>query len=199
MPCPRAIVSGQGYKVHFQRFSKAWQSPSMPARAQVWMITGDKQETAINIAIACKLVHHIKDLLIVNAHQSEEAAKARLDDLLALCKASSLGAARGTVSVKAGLLPPCDHIPPHTPPQARLIMGGVGKGLGTGLCCRWVDCSVVHSSPPCLGQTPAPRLLSALSGKWPKKGCLRSLFAAPAQSGRPWSGEIYKSRMQMPP
>ena len=67
------------------------------------MITGDKQETAINIAIACKLVHHIKDLLIVNAHQSEEAAQARLQDLLALCKASNPGATRGSVSVKAGL------------------------------------------------------------------------------------------------
>ncbi len=67
------------------------------------MITGDKQETAINIAIACKLVHHIKDLLIVNAHQSEEAAKARLQDLLALCKASNPGGGRGTVSVKVGL------------------------------------------------------------------------------------------------
>ena len=67
------------------------------------MITGDKQETAINIAIACKLVHHIKDLLIVNAHQSEEAAKARLQDLLALCKASNPGGGRGTVSVKVSL------------------------------------------------------------------------------------------------
>ena len=80
------------------------------AGMQVWMITGDKQETAINIAIACKLVHHIKDLLIVNAHQSEEAARARLQDLLALCRASSPSAAPGTVSVQAGPLGPQCHM-----------------------------------------------------------------------------------------
>lgn len=85
----------------------------MPGGTQVWMITGDKQETAINIAIACKLVHHIKDLLIVNAHQSEEAARARLDDLLALCKASNPGATRGSVSVKAGLTPPYNILLPR--------------------------------------------------------------------------------------
>jgi hypothetical protein len=69
---------------------------------QVWMITGDKQETAINIAIACKLVHHIKDLLIVNAHESEEAAKARLQELLALCRDSG-AIAEGGCSIKVGL------------------------------------------------------------------------------------------------
>ena len=68
----------------------------------MWVITGDKQETAINIAIACKLVHHIKDLLIVNAHESEEAAKARLQELLALCR--DCGAtAEGGCSIKVGL------------------------------------------------------------------------------------------------
>ena len=39
---------------------------------QVWMITGDKQETAINIAIACRLVHHPDTLLIINAAGSAE-------------------------------------------------------------------------------------------------------------------------------
>ena len=72
---------------------------------QVWMITGDKQETAINIAVACKLVHHIKDLLIVNAHQSEDAAKARLQELLAMCKQSNPNAARGSVSVQVSFCP----------------------------------------------------------------------------------------------
>ena len=72
---------------------------------QVWMITGDKQETAINIAIACKLVHHIKDLLIVNAHESEEAAKARLQELLALCRTSG-ATAEGGCAIKVGLWPP---------------------------------------------------------------------------------------------
>ena len=69
---------------------------------QVWMITGDKQETAINIAIGCKLVHHLKDLLIVNAHESEEAAKARLQELLKVCQPPGAGpAGKGRPSVQA--------------------------------------------------------------------------------------------------
>ena len=34
---------------------------------QVWVITGDKQETAINIAISCKLSLHPDSLMICNA------------------------------------------------------------------------------------------------------------------------------------
>ena len=47
---------------------------------QVWVITGDKQETAINIAISCKLIRHPDSLLICNA-DSSEAAKRRIDEL----------------------------------------------------------------------------------------------------------------------
>lgn len=47
---------------------------------QVWVITGDKQETAINIAIACKLIHNPDSLLICNANSREEASK-RLAEL----------------------------------------------------------------------------------------------------------------------
>ena len=44
------------------------------------MITGDKQETAINIAIACKLIRRPDSLLICNA-SSQEDAHARLQQL----------------------------------------------------------------------------------------------------------------------
>ena len=47
---------------------------------QVWVITGDKQETAINIAIACKLIRQPDSLLICNEN-SPEAANARLEVL----------------------------------------------------------------------------------------------------------------------
>lgn len=49
------------------------------------MITGDKQETAINIAIACKLVHHPDSLIVINAADSNEAARARLEEALQHC------------------------------------------------------------------------------------------------------------------
>ena len=42
---------------------------------QVWVITGDKQETAINIAISCKLIRHPDSLLICNADSPEDAAR----------------------------------------------------------------------------------------------------------------------------
>jgi len=48
----------------------------------VWVITGDKQETAINIAISCKLIRHPDSLLICNADSPEEAAQ-RISDLTA--------------------------------------------------------------------------------------------------------------------
>ena len=47
---------------------------------QVWVITGDKQETAINIAIACKLIRQPDSLLICNENSSD-AANARLEVL----------------------------------------------------------------------------------------------------------------------
>jgi magnesium-transporting ATPase (P-type) len=48
------------------------------AGIKVWMITGDKQETAINIAVSCRLFTSADDLLICNAG-SEKAAVALVD------------------------------------------------------------------------------------------------------------------------
>ncbi|KAK9810005.1 hypothetical protein WJX72_003251 [[Myrmecia] bisecta] len=53
----------------------------LSAGIKVWVITGDKQETAINIAISCKLVHDPDNLLICNA-DSAQAAQKRLQELL---------------------------------------------------------------------------------------------------------------------
>ena len=47
---------------------------------QVWVITGDKQETAINIAISCKLIRNPDSLLVCNASSRDEA-HARLREL----------------------------------------------------------------------------------------------------------------------
>jgi magnesium-transporting ATPase (P-type) len=45
-------------------------STMLNAGVKVWMITGDKQETAINIAISCKLFTNTDDLLICNGTKS---------------------------------------------------------------------------------------------------------------------------------
>ena len=52
----------------------------LAAGIRVWVITGDKQETAINIAISCKLIRYPDSLLICNA-SSPEAAEQRLQEL----------------------------------------------------------------------------------------------------------------------
>ena len=47
------------------------------AGVKVWMITGDKQETAINIAVSCRLFNDTDSLLICNAN-SKTAASERM-------------------------------------------------------------------------------------------------------------------------
>lgn len=45
----------------------------LQANIRVWMITGDKQETAINIAISCNLFHHTERRLLCNADSGDSA------------------------------------------------------------------------------------------------------------------------------
>lgn len=59
------------------------------------MITGDKQETAINIAVACRLVHHADELLVANEDASPEAAEALLRALVAKAQRRNAAGVRG--------------------------------------------------------------------------------------------------------
>ena len=52
----------------------------LAAGIRVWVITGDKQETAINIAISCKLIRYPDSLLVCNA-DSAEGAMRRLQEI----------------------------------------------------------------------------------------------------------------------
>ena len=70
------------YRRHIPLFGMAPSLPrTAPAVLQVWVITGDKQETAINIAISCKLIRNPDSLLICNA-DTPAAARRRIEDLL---------------------------------------------------------------------------------------------------------------------
>ncbi|XP_051882476.1 phospholipid-transporting ATPase VA [Pristis pectinata] len=44
------------------------------AALQIWVLTGDKQETAINIAYSCKLLGQDEELLTMNAESQEDCA-----------------------------------------------------------------------------------------------------------------------------
>ncbi|XP_060723352.1 phospholipid-transporting ATPase VA [Tachysurus vachellii] len=64
------------------------------AGLQIWVLTGDKQETAINIAYACKLLDPEEEIITLNA-DSQEACAVLLDESLHyihskfLCSSSS--------------------------------------------------------------------------------------------------------------
>lgn len=47
----------------------------LDAGIRVWMITGDKQETAVNIAVSCNLVKDIESLMTINVGESEDPGK----------------------------------------------------------------------------------------------------------------------------
>ncbi|KAM8975469.1 phospholipid-transporting ATPase VA [Pelodytes ibericus] len=51
------------------------------AGLQIWVLTGDKQETAVNIGYSCKLLDHDDDLITLNA-ESLDACSALLDHCL---------------------------------------------------------------------------------------------------------------------
>ncbi|XP_073520641.1 phospholipid-transporting ATPase VA isoform X1 [Phyllobates terribilis] len=51
------------------------------AGLQIWVLTGDKQETAVNIGYSCKLLDHDDDLITLNA-ESMDACAALLDQCL---------------------------------------------------------------------------------------------------------------------
>ena len=53
----------------------------LDAGIRIWMITGDKQETAINIAVSCNLVKHVDSLMIVNVGDADDPV-ARVTDLI---------------------------------------------------------------------------------------------------------------------
>uniref|UniRef100_A0A8C5KXR8 Phospholipid-transporting ATPase n=1 Tax=Jaculus jaculus TaxID=51337 RepID=A0A8C5KXR8_JACJA len=96
------------------------------AGLQIWVLTGDKQETAINIAYACKLLDHGEEVITLNA-ESQEACAALLDQCLHYVKSkaphSTLENIENNVSVQF-----CPQNPPSTcsisNPSLSLVIDG---------------------------------------------------------------------------
>lgn len=59
------------------------------AGIKIWVLTGDRQETAINIGYSCKLLTEDMSLMIVN-EESKEATKAYLEKKLRVIKTSAI-------------------------------------------------------------------------------------------------------------
>eukprot|EP00741_Cyanophora_paradoxa_P023399 tig00021582_g22605.t1 len=69
----------------------------LEAGIRVWVLTGDKQETAVDIGFACRLLDEGMEILTVNHKTADEAAEA-IEQLL------GKGAARGEVSGRLALV-----------------------------------------------------------------------------------------------
>ncbi|CAA6654512.1 unnamed protein product [Spirodela intermedia] len=55
------------------------------AGIKVWVLTGDKQETAISIGFSCKLLTTNMDQIVINSH-SKEACRRSLEDAMAMSR-----------------------------------------------------------------------------------------------------------------
>lgn len=60
----------------------------LKAGIQVWVLTGDKQETAINIGYSCKLLSPEQQLVIINNISNKEAAISAIDNAIQQYKGS---------------------------------------------------------------------------------------------------------------
>ena len=54
----------------------------LDANIRVWMITGDKQETAVNIAVSCHLVCNVDEIMMINADEKSDHAVDQTRELL---------------------------------------------------------------------------------------------------------------------
>eukprot|EP00092_Neocalanus_flemingeri_P094212 GFUD01119777.1.p1 GENE.GFUD01119777.1~~GFUD01119777.1.p1 ORF type:complete len:1194 (-),score=278.48 GFUD01119777.1:164-3745(-) len=74
----------------------------LEANIHVWMLTGDKQETAINIAKSCRLHRDNSDLFIINSRSPEEAREEIQEQLKELKKDGLVGKSNDITLVTDG-------------------------------------------------------------------------------------------------
>jgi phospholipid-translocating ATPase len=114
------------------------------AGIKVWLLTGDKVETAISVAYLCKLLDRNMNLLQLVRQQDSGACKELLlsfaeqikfallygeDDELASIATTASAQSHGTVSKRPISQSKRHRQPAPAPPQARKTTDGSGKGL----------------------------------------------------------------------
>jgi magnesium-transporting ATPase (P-type) len=99
------------------------------AGVKVWMITGDKQETAINIAVSCRLFNDTDNLLICNASSKAEAT----DRMQHVRPALAATPPRSSVAA-------CDRshaaVPQHSSAQLRVAHRAAGAAPASQTVCH---------------------------------------------------------------
>jgi len=58
---------------------------------QIWVLTGDRQETAINIGLSCRLISESMSLVIVNEENAHDTREFLTKRLLAIQNQAKLG------------------------------------------------------------------------------------------------------------
>ncbi|XP_007944174.1 phospholipid-transporting ATPase VA [Orycteropus afer afer] len=96
------------------------------AGLQIWVLTGDKQETAINIAYACKLLDQDEDVITFNA-ESQEACAALLNQCLQYVQSRSSSSAPEKTSgnISVAFYPLCQpSVSTTSSPRLSLVIDG---------------------------------------------------------------------------
>ncbi|NWR60004.1 AT10A ATPase, partial [Bucorvus abyssinicus] len=101
------------------------------AGLQIWVLTGDKQETAVNIAYACKLLDHDEEIITLNA-ESPETCAVLLEQCLQCVesKFSNTTTDEATGNVTVGFTP---LYPPSSPVLSSLGLVIDGRTLAYAL------------------------------------------------------------------
>ncbi|XP_035380673.1 probable phospholipid-transporting ATPase VA isoform X1 [Electrophorus electricus] len=94
------------------------------AGLQIWVLTGDKQETAINIAYACKLLDPEEEIITLNA-DSQEACAVLLDESLHYIQAKFLCSSSADPCAAGVFQPDYATLQFHAPPTSSGTAGPV--------------------------------------------------------------------------
>ncbi|XP_055967412.1 phospholipid-transporting ATPase VD [Sorex fumeus] len=122
------------------------------AGIKIWMLTGDKQETAVNIAYACKLLEPDDKLFVLNT-QSKDACEMLMGTILQeLREKNRVSAEPASSSAK---VPPSPTLP-HAEPRAGLIITGktLEFALQEGLQEQFLELTACCQAVVCCRATP---------------------------------------------
>ncbi|OAY76209.1 Phospholipid-transporting ATPase 1 [Ananas comosus] len=113
------------------------------AGIKVWVLTGDKQETAISIGYSCKLLTREMTQIIINSY-SREACRKSLEDAMAMCNkltelspmAQSSTTAAGSGRIRLALIIDGNSLVYILETDLQEELFGIASKCDAVLCCR---------------------------------------------------------------
>nr|CAD7574759.1 unnamed protein product [Timema californicum] len=159
------------------------------ADIKMWVLTGDKQETAINIGYSCQLLtDEMADIFIVDAHTFDEVELQLIklrESIRSVAKQQSAPTARVGISTrvqrggerKRGRLR-CRHQRPFAgprspPPTRETVPGGIPANWSQGLRCH---CVMLYRHKGCDWFVSSVNLCDVLSTQRVRLVCFQTVF-----------------------